>query len=144
MLKMQTSTASAENTTSPSSITKSRDQILIQSSGAMIAVIVIGIIIILTILLFILKTYNKRTHTSRLLGSGGAAKPAKKTPQSAVPTVPMTPVGVNSVSGGVPCSNPGSSEWPRTEVSSVDGTTHEFNTTNGSTTATIHLTSGNT
>ncbi|XP_062864062.1 noncompact myelin-associated protein [Trichomycterus rosablanca] len=50
------------------STTKSKQQILIQSSGAMIAIIVIGIIIILAILLIILKTYNRRTHTSRVLG----------------------------------------------------------------------------
>ncbi|XP_077477900.1 noncompact myelin-associated protein [Stigmatopora argus] len=134
---MQTSTPSPQNTTN--SITKSREQILIQSSGAMIAVIVIGIIVILTILLFILKTYNKRTHTSRLLGSNGVAKPAKM-PQASVPTVPMAPIGVNSVSGGVSYSNSGSSEWPRTEVSSVDRTEQEFSVANRSTAVSIHNT----
>ncbi|XP_061103775.1 noncompact myelin-associated protein [Conger conger] len=56
--------------TAESARTKSKEQILIQSSGAMIAVIVIGIIIILTILLIILKTYHRCTHASRLLGRG--------------------------------------------------------------------------
>ncbi|XP_051942311.1 noncompact myelin-associated protein [Hippocampus zosterae] len=134
---MQTSTASPEsNTSSPSSITKSKEQILIQSSGAMIAVIVIGIIIILTILLFILKTYNKRTHASRLLGSSGASKSNKKTPQSTVPIMPMVTVGVSS-------SNLGSSPSPRAEPNSVHRI-EELGTASGSTAVTVHDTAGNT
>ncbi|XP_077437379.1 noncompact myelin-associated protein isoform X1 [Vanacampus margaritifer] len=166
MSKMQTSTASPEsNTSSTSSITKSKDQILIQSeslpmmhfitvsridvvfflpgSGAMIAVIVIGIIVILAILLFILKTYNKRTHASRLLGSNGGSKPRKKTPQSPVPVMPMANVEVGSMSGHVPNSNPGSEPWPRAGLSAADRV-EEFSTASGSTAITIHDSSGNT
>ncbi|XP_077587591.1 noncompact myelin-associated protein [Stigmatopora nigra] len=140
---MQTSTPSPQNTTLLPNITKSREQILIQSSGAMIAVIVIGIIVILTILLFILKTYNKRTHTSRLLGSNGGSKPPKMS-QSTVSTVPVAPIGLNSISGGVSYSNSGSSEWPRTEVNSMDRTDQEFSAADRATEATIHHTWGNT
>ncbi|XP_019743764.1 noncompact myelin-associated protein [Hippocampus comes] len=136
-LKMQTSTASPEsNTSSPPSITKSKEQILIQSSGAMIAVIVIGIIIILTILLFILKTYNKRTHASRLLGSSGVSKPHKKASQSAAPIMPMATIGVSS-------SNLSSSPSLRAEPSSLHPI-EEFSTASGSTAVTIHDTSLNT
>ncbi|KAM9786960.1 noncompact myelin-associated protein [Syngnathus typhle] len=138
-LKMQNSTASPEsNTTSPSIITKSKEQILIQSSGAMIAVIVIGIIVLLTILLFILKTYNKRTHPSRLLGSNGGSKPQKKTSQPTVPIIPMGQVG--SVSGNTPYSNSDSSSWTRTELNSADRI-EEMST---ATAVSVHDTSGNT
>ncbi|XP_061650103.1 noncompact myelin-associated protein isoform X1 [Phyllopteryx taeniolatus] len=143
MFKMQTSTASPEsNTSSPSSVTKSKEQILIQSSGAMIAVIVIGIIVILTILLLILKTYNKRTHASRLLGSVGGSKPHKKTSRSTVPIVPMATIEVSSVSGGVSYSNPGTSEGARAERSSIERL-QDFSTASGSTAVTIHDTLAN-
>ncbi|XP_061699210.1 noncompact myelin-associated protein [Syngnathoides biaculeatus] len=127
------------STTSPSNVTKSKEQILIQSSGAMIAVIVIGVIVILTILLFILKTYNKRTHASRLLGSIGGSKPHKKTSQSTAPIVPMATIGVSSLSGGVPDPSPGPSEGRRAGWNSED-----FSTASGLTAVTIHDTSGNT
>nr|XP_057947352.1 noncompact myelin-associated protein [Doryrhamphus excisus] len=148
-LKMQTSTASPEsNTTSTSNITKSKEQILIQSSGAMIAVIVIGIIIILTVVLFVLKTYNKRTHASRLLGSTGGSKPRKKASPSTVPTMPMDTIGVSSVSGSLPNSNPTSEtslHLPMAQLSSARGNhIGLFSTNGGSTVVTIHDTSGNT
>ncbi|XP_013870735.1 noncompact myelin-associated protein [Austrofundulus limnaeus] len=135
-------TAAAPNTTS---VTKSQEQILIQSSGAMIAVIVIGIIIILTLLLIVLKTYNRRTHASRLLG--GSSKPRGKQSQSTVQgSMPLNPVG--SLSGSITNSNPTSEA--RVELSSAEGNhLEQFSTTSdysGSTVVTIHDTplSGNT
>ncbi|XP_068582574.1 noncompact myelin-associated protein [Cebidichthys violaceus] len=105
---MQASTVSpVTNTTAPSNTTKTKEQILIQSSGAMIVVIVLGIIIILAILLIILKTYNRRTHASRVLGPKGGSKNRPKTSQSTVhSSIPLTPVGISSVSGGVFSSDP--------------------------------------
>lgn len=149
-------------TANTTTVTKSREQILIQSSGAMIAVIVIGIIIILTVLLIILKTYNRRTHVSRVLGA--SSKPRPKTPQSTSQSnMPLTPVGVSSVSGSVSFSNPPSENGfilpraelssvedssstpsengfrlPRVELSSVDENIEQFSATSGSTVVTIH------
>ncbi|KAM9355643.1 noncompact myelin-associated protein isoform 1-T3 [Pholidichthys leucotaenia] len=135
-----TTTTTSSNTTA---VTKSKEQILIQSSGAMVAVIVIGIIIILAILLIILKTYNRRTHESRLLGSSSASKPRPKTSQSTVQTsMPLHPVGVTSVSGSFTNSNPDSENsfrLPRVELSSVEGNhIEQFSTNSGSTVVTIH------
>lgn len=109
----------------------------------MIAVIVIGIIIILAILLIILKTYNRRTHVSRVLGAGGGSKPRQKMSQSTVQgNMPLSTMGVSSVSGSIANSNEASEngfQVPRTELSSV-GENHieQFSTTSGSTVVTIH------
>ncbi|XP_074548569.1 noncompact myelin-associated protein [Halichoeres trimaculatus] len=146
MLKMQASTVSPVSNTTPlntTTVTKSREQILIQSSGAMIAVIVIGIIIILAILLIILKTYNRRTHASRVLGVSSGSKPRQKMSQSTVQSsMPLTPIGVNSVSGSIPSSNPAPQngfQLPRAELSSLEEIQIEQNSTNsGSTAVTIH------
>ncbi|XP_072313836.1 noncompact myelin-associated protein [Eucyclogobius newberryi] len=149
-------TATANTTT----VTKSQEQILIQSSGAMIAIIVIGIIIILTVLLIILKTYNRRTHVSRVLGT--STKPRAKTPQSSAQSnVPLTPIGISSISGSISFSNPPSENGfrltraeqgspdqssrspsensfrlPRVELSSVDENVEESSA--ASTVVTIH------
>uniref|UniRef100_A0A3Q3A811 Si:dkey-221l4.10 n=1 Tax=Kryptolebias marmoratus TaxID=37003 RepID=A0A3Q3A811_KRYMA len=124
-------------------VTKSQEQILIQS-GAMIALIVIGVIIILTVVLIILKTYN-RTHASRLLG--GSSKPRAKLSQSTGQgSLPLNPL--SSVSGSITNSNPASET--RLELSSAEGNhIEQFSTTSdysGSTVVTIHDTplSGNT
>ncbi|XP_029973265.1 noncompact myelin-associated protein isoform X1 [Salarias fasciatus] len=126
---MQASTASpVTNITSNSTaVTKSQEQILIQSSGAMIAVIVVGIILILAVLLFILKTYNRRTHASRVLGLRGS-KPRPKTSQSTSQSnVPLGPVGVD----GLPPPGP--------ELSSLEERRAErASTTSSSTAATVH------
>ncbi|XP_040917487.1 noncompact myelin-associated protein [Toxotes jaculatrix] len=144
---MQSSTVSpVTNTTVTSNTTittKSKEQILIQSSGAMIAVIVIGIIIILAILLIILKTYNRRTHVSRVLGASGGSKPRPKMSQStAQSSMPLGAMGVHSVSGSITNSNPASEnsfQLPRVELSSVEGNhIEQFSTTSGSTEVTIH------
>lgn len=146
---MSSSASPVPITTVPSNttfLTKSREQILIQSSGAMIAVIVIGIIIILAVVLIILKTYNKRTHESRLLGSRTGSKPRPKMSQSTVNgSVPLTSIGISSVSGSIINSNPPSEngfQLPRAELSSVEGNHNEqFSTTSDfseSTVVTIH------
>ncbi|XP_071183130.1 noncompact myelin-associated protein isoform X1 [Salvelinus alpinus] len=100
--------------------TKSNEQILTQSSGAMIAVIVIGIIILLTILLVILRTYNRRTHASRVLGTGSKGPPRQKMSSSTVQT--SMPLG-NSVSGSFALSSSMSENGfrlPRVELNSLD------------------------
>ncbi|XP_063356248.1 noncompact myelin-associated protein [Pelmatolapia mariae] len=135
-----TNTAVTSNTTA---VTKSKEQILIQSSGAMIAVIVIGIIIILAILLIILKTYNRRTRESRLLGTSRSSKPRPKMSQSTVQgNLPLTPVGISSVSGSITNSNPPSESsfrLPRAELTSAEGNqVEQFSTNSGSTVVTIH------
>ncbi|XP_068608210.1 noncompact myelin-associated protein [Brachionichthys hirsutus] len=144
---MQASTVSPEtNTTVPSNsanVTKSREQILIQSSGAMIAVIVIGVIVLLAILLIIMKTYNKHTRVSRVLGASGGSKPRHKAGHSpGQSSIPLSPMPVSSVSGSVDNSNPlseNSFRLPRAELSSVeDNNVEQFSTNSGSTEATIH------
>ncbi|XP_078133685.1 noncompact myelin-associated protein [Sander vitreus] len=144
---MQASTVSpGTNTTVPSNTnttTKTKEQILIQSSGAMIAVIVIGIIILLTILLLILKTYNRRTHVSRVLGASGGSKPRPKMSQSTVPSsMPLSTMGVNSVSGSISNLNPASEngfQLPRMELISVEGNhIEQCSTISESTAITIH------
>uniref|UniRef100_A0A3P8UJY4 Si:dkey-221l4.10 n=1 Tax=Cynoglossus semilaevis TaxID=244447 RepID=A0A3P8UJY4_CYNSE len=130
---MQTSSASPLTiTTAPpntTAVTKSREQILIQS-GAMIAVIVIGIIIILSILLIILKTYN---------GSKQRAKVSQATGQSSLPLSTMGPI---SVSGSINPSFPASENGfvlPRAELNSIEGNhLEQFSTMSDSTEVTIH------
>ncbi|XP_071384218.1 noncompact myelin-associated protein [Centroberyx affinis] len=134
-------TTVSSNTTTT---TRSKEQILIQSSGAMIAVIVIGIIIILTILLIILKTYNRRTHVSRVLGaSGGSKARQKKMSSSTVQSgMPLSNLGVSSVSGSIAHSNTASENGfrlPRVELNSTDtNNIEQFSTTSGSTVVTVH------
>ncbi|XP_032356616.1 noncompact myelin-associated protein [Etheostoma spectabile] len=132
-----TSTLIPSNTTTT---TKTKEQILIQSSGAMIAVIVIGIIILLAILLIILKTYNRRTHVSRVLGASGGSKPRPKMSQSS--NIPLSTMGINSVSGSISNSNPASEngfQLPRVELTSVEGNhIEESSTISDSTAITIH------
>ncbi|NXD28024.1 NCMAP protein, partial [Spelaeornis formosus] len=47
--------------------TKSQEQSLYQSSGAIVAAIVVGVILIFTVVLLILKTYNRRMRARREL-----------------------------------------------------------------------------
>ncbi|KAM9842850.1 noncompact myelin-associated protein [Aulostomus maculatus] len=109
----------------------------------MIAVIVIGIIIILAILLIILKTYNRRTHASRVLGTSGGSKPRPKMSESTVQSsVPLSPMGVSSVSGGIMNSTPASEntlQHTGVELNSAEGNhIEQFSTTSESTVVTIH------
>ncbi|XP_043998011.1 noncompact myelin-associated protein [Gambusia affinis] len=141
---MSLSASTAPSTTVPSnttSVTKSKEQILIQSSGAMIAVIVIGIIIILAVVLIILKTYNRRTHESRLLGGRAGSKPRPTTSQSTVNgSVPLYSMGVSSVSGSITNSNPASEDG--FQLPRADGNhSEQFSTTSDyseSTVVTVH------
>ncbi|XP_068125076.1 noncompact myelin-associated protein [Hyperolius riggenbachi] len=56
------------NTTLSSNVTtKSQEQILYQSAGAIVAAIVVGVIIIFSLVLVILKMYNRRARTEREL-----------------------------------------------------------------------------
>ncbi|XP_073683584.1 noncompact myelin-associated protein [Garra rufa] len=131
-----TQSTSTQNTTI---VTKSKEQILTQSSGAMIAVIVIGIIIILTFLLIVLKTYNRRTHAKRMLSN----KPRKKVSSTTMNTnLAMSNVGANSISGSFPQSNASSENGyriPRVDLANVDRSNGEhFSTNSGSTIVTIH------
>uniref|UniRef100_A0A3B3BW85 Si:dkey-221l4.10 n=1 Tax=Oryzias melastigma TaxID=30732 RepID=A0A3B3BW85_ORYME len=136
-------------TSSTTAATKSQQQILIQS-GAMIAIIVVGLIIILAVLLIIMKTYN-RTQASRLLGVRSGSKPRPKVSQStAQSSLPLNTFGVNSISGSITHSNPGSESsfrLPRVELPSVEENRMEqFSTNSDSTMVTIHepTPSGNT
>ncbi|KAM4542652.1 noncompact myelin-associated protein [Odontesthes bonariensis] len=134
------------NTTVPSNttaVTKSNEQILIQSSGAMIAVIVIGIIIILAILLIILKTYNRRTHASRVLGARSGSKPRPKLSQSTIQSkMPLNTMRVSSVSGSIVNLNPPSEngfQLPRVEWINVEGNhIEQVSTISESTVVTMH------
>ncbi|XP_028995558.1 noncompact myelin-associated protein [Betta splendens] len=140
---MQTSTVSpVTNTSNTTTTTKTKEQILIQSSGAMIAVIVIGIIIILAVILLILKTYNRRTHASRVLGVSSSSKPRPRTSQSTVQgSVPLNTMGVHSVSENITGPAPASENEPRlgTEMNSAEGNRAEqFSTASGSSVVTIH------
>ncbi|XP_028293508.1 noncompact myelin-associated protein [Gouania willdenowi] len=142
---MQDSTVSpVTNTTvfsNSTSVTKTTEQILIQSSGAMIALIVVGIILILAVLLIILKTYNRYTHASRVLGAG-SSKPRPKTQSMSQSTVPLTDVHVSSVSDSISQSRPASENGfrlPNAELSMMEGNhIEQFSTNSGSTVVTIH------
>ncbi|KAJ8385535.1 hypothetical protein AAFF_G00184890 [Aldrovandia affinis] len=142
-LKMQTTTGEPVTnfTTAPlNTATKSKEQILTQSSGAMIAIIVIGIIIVCTILLLILKTYNRRTHASRMMGGG--SKPRMKSPSTIQTQVPIGQLGANSFSSSLAHSHSAGENGfrlPQAELSSQDQNNMEqLSTISESTVVTIH------
>ncbi|NWI68030.1 NCMAP protein, partial [Todus mexicanus] len=56
--------------------TKAQEQSLYQSSGAIVAAIVVGVIIIFTAVLLVLKTYNRRMRVKRELEPKAAMPPA--------------------------------------------------------------------
>ncbi|NXJ76902.1 NCMAP protein, partial [Trogon melanurus] len=65
---MTTATPVINNTLFSVNVTaKSQEQSLYQSSGAIVAAIVVGVIIIFTVVLLILKTYNRRMRVKREL-----------------------------------------------------------------------------
>ncbi|XP_056446933.1 noncompact myelin-associated protein [Gadus chalcogrammus] len=130
-------------TTDKANVTKSQEQILIQSSGAMVAVIVLGVIIILAILLIILKTYNKHTHVSRMLGTSKSRQKLSSA-STAVTQPTYTAAGnpeISSVSGSV-VHRYGSTlengfhaaELSDTQLNDIE----MFSTHSGSTVVTIH------
>ncbi|XP_065506845.1 noncompact myelin-associated protein [Caloenas nicobarica] len=80
---------------------KSREQSLYQSSGAIVAAIVVGVIIIFTVVLLILKTYNRRMRVKREL-EPKATKPAmppalgqSSTSASQHPAVTFIPIDIH-------------------------------------------------
>ncbi|XP_056623347.1 noncompact myelin-associated protein [Triplophysa dalaica] len=139
-MQRNSTTSMPLNTTA---ITKSKEQILTQSSGAMIAVIVIGIIIILTFLLIVLKTYNRRTHATRML-TGNSSKPRKKSSTITNTNLAMSNMGPGSANGSIMQSNsntPSENGFriPRVNLSNMNPSNGEqFSTTSGSTIVTIH------
>ncbi|XP_029475881.1 noncompact myelin-associated protein isoform X2 [Rhinatrema bivittatum] len=54
--------------------TRSPEQILYQSSGAIVAAIVVGVVIIFTLILITLKMYNRHTRTEMELTSKSTKK----------------------------------------------------------------------
>lgn len=98
-----TQSVNATFTTGPVT-TLSREQILYQSSGAIIAAIVVGVIIIFTLVLTALKMYNRNLRTEREFGSQNTnITKSRKTPSatgknsvgSHPTTVSSTPVDIH-------------------------------------------------
>uniref|UniRef100_A0A3Q3JQK7 Uncharacterized protein n=1 Tax=Monopterus albus TaxID=43700 RepID=A0A3Q3JQK7_MONAL len=96
---MQVSTATpVTSTTVPvntTTTTKSKEQILIQS-GAMIAIIVIGIIFIVAIVLLILRTYNSTMGVHSVTNSIDNSNPASEI-SFQVPTVESNGIEGNHI-----------------------------------------------
>lgn len=85
----------------------------------------------------------RRTHVSRVLGASGGSKPRQKMTQTTGQrSVPLSTMGVASVSGGLNNYNltSGTSfRLPRAELSSVEENhIEQFSTTSGSIAVTIH------
>ncbi|KAJ8289467.1 hypothetical protein GJAV_G00001630 [Gymnothorax javanicus] len=128
--------SNSTNTTESLVPTKSREQLLIQSSGAMIAVIVIGIFIILTVVLIIVKIYHRCTQTSRLMGRSKKSR----TKSSMYHTNLQTARATSSASGSDVHSGNGF-QLPRAELSSQEQSNAEhLSTISDSTVVTIHST----
>lgn len=87
--------------------------------------------------------FARRTHVSRVLGAGGGSKPRQKMSQSTGrSSMPLSHVGIASVSGSIANSNPNSEnsfQLPRAELNSVEeNRIEQFSITSGSTAVTIH------
>ncbi|XP_048357025.1 noncompact myelin-associated protein [Sphaerodactylus townsendi] len=70
--------------------TKSQEQVLYQISGAIVAAVVVGVIVVFTVVLLLLKMYNRNMRTQRELE-----------PKNAKASIPSTS-GQNSNSTGRP------------------------------------------
>ncbi|NXG38632.1 NCMAP protein, partial [Dromaius novaehollandiae] len=99
---MTTAAPLINNTEFPVNVTtKSQGQSLYQSSGAIVAAIVVGVIIIFTVVLLILKTYNRHMRVKRELepkSTKTTISPAFGQHGSSVtqqPTVTFVPVDVH-------------------------------------------------
>ncbi|XP_067867044.1 noncompact myelin-associated protein [Heterodontus francisci] len=95
----------ADNTTIEESVnttmtTKSPQEILYQSSGAITAVIVIGIIIIFTLVLVILKHYNRQSRLKRELAPKSSKQLSSPLPQTGIAT--SRPTSQVSSSSNIP------------------------------------------
>lgn len=80
---------------------------------------------------------DRRTHASRVLGVSRGSKPRPRASQSTVQSnMPLSSMGVNSVSGSITNSTPASEngiQLPRVELNSVEGNhIEQFSTTIGS------------
>eukprot|EP00064_Thunnus_orientalis_P016898 superscaffoldBa00003453_g16971 len=85
--------------------------------------------------------HSRRTHVSRVLGANGGSKPRPKMSQSTVQSsMPLSNMGVNSVTGSITNSNPENGfQPPGVELNSMEGNQIEqFSTTSGSTVVTMH------
>ncbi|NXJ09902.1 NCMAP protein, partial [Odontophorus gujanensis] len=82
-------------------VTKSQEQNLYQSSGAIVAAIVVGVIVIFTAVLLILKAYNRHMRGKRELepkSSKASVPPPLGQNSSSIPQHPMVtsvPVGIH-------------------------------------------------
>ncbi|NWT00523.1 NCMAP protein, partial [Mionectes macconnelli] len=97
---MTTATPLSNNTQLSGNVTtKSQEQNLYQSSGAIVAAIVVGVIVIFTAVLLTLKTYNRRMRVRRELepkASKAAMPPALgHSSLSQPPTVTFIPVDIH-------------------------------------------------
>ncbi|NXI55711.1 NCMAP protein, partial [Chloroceryle aenea] len=95
---MTTATPLMNNTrVSVNVTTKSQEPNLYQSSGAIVAAIVVGVIIIFTVVLLILKTYNRRMRVKRELEPKPtkAAMPHTSHSLAQQPTVTFIPVDIH-------------------------------------------------
>ncbi|NWU82911.1 NCMAP protein, partial [Onychorhynchus coronatus] len=97
---MTTATPLSNNTQLSGNVTtKSQEQSLYQSSGAIVAAIVVGVIIIFTAVLLVLKTYNRRTRVRRELepkaSKAAMAPPLGHSSLSQAPTVTFIPVDIH-------------------------------------------------
>ncbi|KAJ8332234.1 hypothetical protein SKAU_G00427790 [Synaphobranchus kaupii] len=129
------------NSTSSLAPTKSKEQLLIQSSGAMIAVIVIGIIVILALLLIILKTYHRCTHTARLMGRATTSKSRTKSSSTAKTNLPLGQRGATSASANIAhlhSTARNGFRLPRAVASEDPNNSEQLSTISDSTVVTIH------
>ncbi|KFU91871.1 Uncharacterized protein C1orf130 [Chaetura pelagica] len=99
---MTTATPVINNTQFSVNVTaKSQEQSLYQSSGAIVAAIVVGVVVIFTVVLLTLKTYNRRMRVKRELEPKAtkAAMPPPlghtSTSLSHHPTVTFIPVDIH-------------------------------------------------
>ncbi|NWU05075.1 NCMAP protein, partial [Cephalopterus ornatus] len=97
---MTTATPLSNNTQLSGNVTtKSQEQSLYQSSGAIVAAIVVGVIIIFTAVLLVLKTYNRRMRVRRELepkpSKAAVPPPSGHNSVSQPPTVTFIPVDIH-------------------------------------------------
>ncbi|NXK35881.1 NCMAP protein, partial [Piprites chloris] len=97
---MTTGTPLSNNTQLSGNVTtKSQEQSLYQSSGAIVAAIVVGVIVIFTVVLLILKTYNRRMRVRRELepkpSKAAMPPPLGHNSLSQPPTVTFIPVDIH-------------------------------------------------
>ncbi|NXX48266.1 NCMAP protein, partial [Tricholaema leucomelas] len=98
---MSTAPPLSNNTQSPLNLTtKPQEQSLYQSSGAIVAAIVLAVIVVFTVVLLTLKTYNRRMRVRRELepkATKAAMPPAlgQGTSLAQHPTVTFIPVDIH-------------------------------------------------